>query len=548
MTCGDELQGVIDGVRHRNRVGPEPGWGGMQHATGDYSAEVHLAPGFALTNTWDAAEGAWYWAGSQIAPCHTCGDKEIRNSPEKGPVAEPYLGPDWNAESYANGQLVFRPDLSRADSLRSFVSVENSKLENNSLVPVDPGQPARATVLLQSPYLMTQAHGSAEGVEQFEISLDAGKTWKASNLKDFGKAVGGQLAALARITFRQPVKDLRLDVTVQNNPFALPFLSPGRNVISVSAVDPATLGNNKLVVTYAYRPGARRKSYEQLAIEGKEIARAHDASWESTPTIVQKIFTAKDLPAQFTIDVPTPPGMHPVYPRMLFVRREVLAPDQEPLPLPEKAHPPQSKPGDELKTLPNPLLAGIQEPPPKIVRPVKTITLELSPQGVVTKSGKTAEGDYLRWPKNSQEKVDAVAYLVGGELNDLPSLKQLAAARLVIPLIKAHDKAPAKLGVTALQAAPVSGKTFDFAKLGEVVGSATIPLQPADSANWTPPKSFKVDVTRLVRTVINGDARFQGFGLRIVPDRGIDDGWTVRVQLPQQPKVMLELDVYTGAE
>jgi hypothetical protein len=29
-----------------------------------------------------------------------------------------------------------------------------------------------------------------------------------------------------------------------------------------------------------------------------------------------------------------------------------------------------------------------------------------------------------------------------------------------------------------------------------------------------------------------------------VPDRGVDDGWTVRVKLPKQPKVMLELDVY----
>lgn len=137
------------------------------------------------------------------------------------------------------------------------------------------------------------------------------------------------------------MRHLRLRATVQNNPFALPFLSPGRNTVTVSAEGPAALGDNRLVVTYAYRPGSRRKSYEQLYLEGKEVARGHDAVWEPEPTVVQKVFTAADLPARFDIDVPTPKGRHPVYPRMLFVRREVLAPGQKPLPLPAGARPPE---------------------------------------------------------------------------------------------------------------------------------------------------------------------------------------------------------------
>ena len=79
---------------------------------------------------------------------------------------------------------------------------------------------------------------------------------------------------------------------MQNNPFALPYLAPGKNTITVSVADAKALGDNKLVVTYAYRPGVRRKSYEQLCLEGKEIARGHDASWDKTPTVVQKVFTA----------------------------------------------------------------------------------------------------------------------------------------------------------------------------------------------------------------------------------------------------------------
>jgi hypothetical protein len=546
LVCGDDLPGIADALKHKNRAGSPDGWAGINHATGNYSADVNLAPGFALTNTWDASPDAWYWRDSKIAPCHTCGDKEIRNSPEKGPVAEPYLSATWKCESYANGQLSFRPDLTREACLRSFAAVENVKATREGLVAADAGQPARVTVLLQSPYLLTEASGSAEGVDKFEVSIDGGKTWKAADLKDFGAALKGQVQALARITIRDRLQNLALQATVQNNPFALPFLAPGKNTITVSVPDPAALGDNKLVVTYAYRPGVRRKSYEQLFLEGKEIARGHDATWDKAPTVVQKVFSAGDLPAKLDIDVPTPKDKYPVYPRMVFVRREVVSPDQKPLPLPEGAQEPRMGPQDELKTLPNPLLVGTQPPPARIVRPVKTMKLELTPGPFVSKSGQPA-GDQLRWPKNNQEKVESVAFLVGGELKGLPALKDLAAARLVFPAVRAHNKAPTQIGATALQAPFADGQPYDIGKLGDIVGLTTVPKLAEDAADWAPPKEFKIDVTRSLRSIINGDARFHGFALRVVPDRGIDDGWTVRVQLPKQPKVYLEVDIYRDA-
>ncbi len=544
LVCGDDLAGIASALQRKNRVGPSEGWGGMRHATGDYSADVDLAPGFALTNTWDKTEGAWYWSGSKIAPCHTCGDKEIRNSPEKGPIAEPYLGPDWHCESYANGQLEFRLDLSSAACLRSFAAVENVKVAGGALVPASPGQPARVTVLLASPYILTQAHGSADGVEKFEASVDDGKTWRAVELGDFGAAVGGHVAALARLTFSERLTDLHITATVQNNPFALPFLSPGKNVVAVSVDDPSALGDNKLVVTYAYCEGAREKSYEQLFLEGKEIARAHNAHWDATPTVVQKTFAARDLPAKFEIDVPTPKGMHPVYPRMLFVRREVLAPGQPPLPLPAGARSPKVGPGDELMTLPNPLLSGTQPPPARPTRPVKTATIRLTSGHFVSKSGAVLTSDFLKWPKNSNEQVDSIAYLIGGNLTELPALKDLAAARLVFPATRAHPKAPTKIGVTALRAPFAAGQSYDFSKLGDVIGTTVVPTLADDAPNWLPPKEFKIDVTRFVRALLIGEDQFHGFALRVVPDRGIDDGWTVRVHIPAQPRLVLEVDTY----
>lgn len=544
LVCGDSLDDLPKALKGKNRAGSPDGWGGIAHATGNYSADVNLAPGFALTNGWDPIVDAWFWRDSRIAPCHTCGDKEIRNSPEKGPVAEPYLGADWKCESYANGRLTFRPNLSDAGCLRSFAAVENVKVSDQGLVPAEAGKPAQVTVLLQSPYILTQAVGAAEGVEKFEVSIDNGKTWKAGELKDFGAAVKGQLQALCRLTIRERLQNLRIDAVVQNNPFALPYLAPGKNRITVSVADPAALGDHKLVVTYAYRPGTRRKSYEQLFLEGKEIGRGHDATWDKTPTVVQKVFAARDLPATFDIDVPTPKDKYPVYPRMLFIRREVLAANQKPLPLPDGAHEPKLGPQDELKTLPNPLLVGTQPAPVRVQRAVKTLTLDLTGGPFVTKSGQAPAGDPLRWPKNNQEKIDPVAYLVGGELKGLPPLKDLAGARLVFPAVRGHDKAPTKVGVTALQAPVVSGQAYDFAKLGDVLGTATVPMTAAD---WAPPKEFKLDVTRALRSIILGDAKFHGFAIRVVPDRGIDDGWTVRVQLPRQPKVHLEVDVYADS-
>jgi hypothetical protein len=547
LVCGDELRDIAAALGRKNRAGSPEGWGGMQHATGSYSADVNLSPGFALTNTWDPSADAWFWSGSKVAPCHTCGDKEIRNSPEKGPVAEPYLGPGRNCESYANGELTFHPDLSSQACLQSFAAVENVKVSDRSLVPAESGRPARVTVRLQSPYILTQAGGFAEGVEQFEVSIDGGKTWKVSALKDFGAAVKGQVQALARLTFPGRLRNLSIHATVQNNPFALPFLSPGKNTVIVSVADPATLGDNKLVVTYAYRLGLRRKSYEQLCLEGKEIARGHDATWEPTPTVVQKVFSARDLPAQFDIDVPTPRDNHPVYPRMLFVRREIVGPNQQPLPLPANARPPRIGPDDELKTLPNPLLVGTQPPPPRIVRRVKTVTLALPAGRFLTKSGQAPTGDLLKWPKNNQEKVESIAYCMGGELKDLPPLNDLAAARLVFPAVRAHPQAPTKIGAALLRGPSPPGTHYDFSNLGDIVGTVIVPFLAENAADWVPPKEFKIDVTRLIRSMLAGEAAFHGLALRVVPDRSVDDGWTVRVQLPRQPKIYLEVDIYADA-
>ena len=543
LVCGDTIEDVIKGLKTHRPGGPSESWGNINHATGNYSADVNLAPGFSLTNHWaPLAEDGWYWAGSKVAPRHTCGNKDLRNDPGHGMILEPY---HQQVRSFCNGLLMFCPDFSSDALLKSLAGRDNVKWENGALVPAAAGSPASISVLLQSPYVMTKASGSADGADSFEISIDGGRTFKPADIANFTDAVRGQVRALAKIGFNKALKSLKLEVMVQNNAGSLPYLSPGRNVVTVSVADAKALGDNRLVVTYAYAPGYRNKSFEQLCIEGKEIAKQHNAVWADRPTVVQKVFTARDLPATFEIDVPTPKGKYPVYPRMIFLRREIVAPGGKPLALPEGAQEPRAGPDDELKTLPNPFLMGTQPAPARVVRATRTVTVELTPGHFVTASGEVPTTDFIKWPKRPDEKVEPMAFLIGGDLKDLPPLKDVAAARLVFPVIRAHQEAPTKVGAVALKAPFQPGAKYDFANLGDVLGTVVVPKLPKDAADWNPPQVFKVDVTRAIRSIAAGDARFHGFALRVVPDRGVDDGWTVRIHLPKKPKIVLEIDVYT---
>ncbi len=238
--------------------------------------------------------------------------------------------------------------------------------------------------------MMTRATGqAARQSSSAEISLDGGKTFNRSAWTISRRRSAASTPAWCGCPSRKPSRSLRLETIVQCNRGSLPYLSPGKNRITVAVADPAELRDNQLVVTYAYHTGFRNKTYEELADVGAELARAHYATWAGKPTVVQKVFTAKELPAHaddvghvahFEIDIPTPAGKQPVYPRMLFLRREVLATGSKPLPLPEGAEALRLNPGEELKTLPNPFTVGFAPPPKKVQRPTSKHTIELRGQ------------------------------------------------------------------------------------------------------------------------------------------------------------------------
>jgi len=390
---------------------------------------------------------------------------------------------------------------------------------------------------------MTRATGRAVGVDKAEISCDGGRTFSPIDLANFDEAVGGKYACHLRLSFSKRLAMLKIEIVVQHNRCALPYLSPGTNTVSVSVAEPKALGHDKLVVTYGYCLGSRRGGYEALCDEGAELARAHKAAWSDTPTIVQKVFSAKDLPATFEILVPTPKGFSPVYPRMLFLRREVIGPGRAPALVPKGALTATVGTGEQLKTLPNPFLMGIARPPKRVVRPrvTRKIPLELGHVVWRDKQGKTRDDVWKdHFIKTRPKSAEAWVMLVGGKLGTLPAARDIAAARLCVPVTHAIPQAPTMLGAALLKAPFEPMRPYDLKQVGEVVGTTVVPkyAKPAE------PKYYKLDITRALKRLATGEVEFHGLALQTVPNRGVDDGWTTRIDITRSKPITIELDVY----
>ena len=240
-------------------------------------------------------------------------------------------------------------------------------------------------VEMASPYVAVKASGEvASPGAKVEVSVDA-SNWKPVDPADFSDAVVGRYRFFVRITFEKPVTALKLESLVQHNQESLPYLAPGNNKITVTAANPEVLGGNKLLVTYAYCLGSRYRTYEEMFDRDAEIARAHNAEWSDTSVVVQQVIDR--FPTTIEIPVPTPKDKQPVYPRMVFLRREVLAPGQQPLPVPASPTKPKVGPGEFLATVPNPWMIGATKPPKMDDRPTKSVVQAPARVGYVSKSG-----------------------------------------------------------------------------------------------------------------------------------------------------------------
>lgn len=538
MVCGDRLEGVLSGCHNSRRSGSPRGWAGIKFDEPDYSTDVDLGVGYALTLNWDKVEGGWYHAGRKEHPRHTCGDKDYRNSPAIGPILEPYLQLG-RARTYSNGTLVFRPDFANDALPSSFKRTENVVYRGKALHPRDAARPAVVVVEMASPYVAVKASGEvASPGAKVEVSEDLNR-WQPVDVADFSEAVVGRYGYFVRITFTRPLTRLRLQTLVQHNQEALPYLAPGNNRITVTAANPEALGRNRLAVTYVYCLGSRSRTPEEVFDRDAEIARAHYAEWSDAPIVVRKLLDR--LPATFEIPVPTPKDKRPVYPRMVLLRREVLSAGQPALPVPAAPSEPKVGPGEVLATLPNPWTIGTTRPPAMDDRPTEVAVVAPTRVGYVSKKGEVFEHHFIKWLKDDS---DAWILLVDFDASTLPEPKQLAAAKLVVYVIESHDRAPMQVAAVSLDAPFDPQQPYDFTNLGRTLGWTIFAKGGGPDVRFEPPRVYELDVTREVRAWARGERKPYGLAVRIVPNRGVDDGWTVRFSPAKDRPVELRIQTY----
>ena len=521
MLCGDTLAGVLTGIASSSVSGSPRGWAGIKFDEPEYSTAVNLDAGYALTLDWDKVADAFYFRGMKRGATHTCGDKDYRNDPATGPLLEPYAKKEA-ARSWSNGTLVFHPDLRTDAVLASLRQADNVAWEKGALMAKDAARPGTFIIEMASPYVVAKAAGKITSADaRAEASTD-GKTWAAANLADLTASVAGSYRYQVRVTFTKPIAALELTSIVEHNQEALPYLAPGKNSIAITTAKPEALGKNRLVVTYAYSPGSRSATPEEILERGAEISRAHYASWADTPIVVQKVI--EHFPATIDIPVPTPGGKQPVYPRMLFLRREVLAPGQQPMPVPAPATTPAVGANETLATLPSPWLIGARAPAARVEVPTKSLTLPLARVSYVNMAGEVFAHQFVKWPK---ENTGASIMLIGTDGITLPAAREMASAKLVFYVTECHDKADMQAAAVALKAPFETGKPYAFTNLGDTLGTTIIKKSSGENARFDPPLRYEIDVTKTVRAWAGGE-KSNGLALRIVPNRAVDEGWTVR--------------------
>lgn len=246
----------------------------------------------------------------------------------------------------------------------------------------------------------------------------------------------------------------------------------------------------------------------------------------------------------------TPRGKFPVYPRMLFVRREILAPSAAPLPMPADAVATKTDPDGENLAMHNPLLIdtqGTAKPESFRRHVVKTVKISLAYVQTADSQGAIRDKGLLQWPLDATEegKVTANAACFSGSLPE-GSFCGMVAARLCVPVMCGGKDTGAKLGVVFLRQPTEKGKAGDVKGLTDVQGTVYVPPQPADTPAYQPARVFAIDVTRPLNDVLEGKTRFNGLAIRTVPERSQKGDNSGACEVAPQEATYLEADILTG--
>jgi hypothetical protein len=218
---------------------------------------ITLRRGESFIRTWAVGE---YWVRKfwpKEGPYHGCGGNDVKDTVNL-PVLEPTV---WITGSGSRryrhgavGRLVYAPDLAGGRYADAVVSQTNigpgERAGPKGLVPTEPGKPGEVVFSVNCPYAITTGELKLArlgvGDLQASVSTDEGKTWKPIELKTDGNAFGalftnevnGSLTGYQLKLSVPPEAGIgKMDLTshFQLNPRSLPYLVPGRNVVTVEA-------------------------------------------------------------------------------------------------------------------------------------------------------------------------------------------------------------------------------------------------------------------------------------------------------------------------
>ena len=512
--------------------GDDPmGFVSSKHRTLDYQptaipglANLSLVPGERIT---------WYWYNiNKIHPnvkngqgfAHSCAIGTDKQNPVNYPFWAPYFydtpgcAPEQNKRRmYANGAIVLEPDLSRKALPPAFTELTN--LAGPGLVPVEPGKPGIAVINIHSPYVLvsgslTLVPAAGADLSSVEIATTKdGKTFAPVTGKPDGQGVLDLTPAVVagfnydfgvKLTLpdaKAAISACRLELVFMHNKYARPYLVAGENTVKFSAKNPELLAANPVTVEYAWQEGP---------------------AWDQNP-VKKDVHAVKDAASsEWKINVGGG-----TFPRMktLTIAGGAWNPDN-------------------IKALTIASVAGNPDTAQKPAGTAKTLRIPLKYVQYVSVKGTVAPTGRLQWPKNDADAAGktAGAVLLTGSFTEIPS-KNLAAARLVVPFVKASMMAQCKVGVVLLTTPVEAGKALDVTGLVDIKGTGVLPKLPEDKDRFEPPEVLSIDLTSEVKGIAGDSSKVKGFALRLVPDRAIDDGYAVGCFVAEKEPIYLEVDV-----
>ena len=268
LSCGDTAEGVVSGV---NSSTVATGWGGpIAQTDGVYNTDFTLMRGESLELKWGReSEKSFYgyFETNFPFPQHTCNIKDFRSHPVQGPILEHY-----GQRCFANGRLTYSPDLTNAAFTEDLLKNENLKIDGGKLLPAETGKPLILIFKMACPYVIVDSKVSVDFTEEdagnkveYASSLDG----KWEDVSSLAEKVKGTYVYFVKISTVKGIKALKAVSVVQHNRSVQPFLINGENKASVTVKNAASLGKNKLLVSYAFEEAAAKQDRKQF--NGKDI-------------------------------------------------------------------------------------------------------------------------------------------------------------------------------------------------------------------------------------------------------------------------------------